>query len=254
MGDHDGICHTCGTPVLVAAPPPPIVSVSQPHAAAAGRAARAGGVVAALSAVAIVAMLAAVAIFALQADGEEASESVGTGDGDQSTGITVEEADSDDQTTTTAVVTEPSTSTTASTTTTTTTTAPVRLDPQLEWDLGLDRPIRGPGPCDERWVLLIASVLYDDDRQAGSEIAPILAAYPEANYFKTAASCRSFRWDTGEGDNPSPTPREIYSVYYGPFATETDALAWCSVAGRDGANARLLSNNTDGPLEGIPCG
>lgn len=93
-----------------------------------------------------------------------------------------------------------------------TTTFP--LAPEIEWIDG--RPMLLP-PCDGQWITVVASVAAD-------EVTGWFASHPTAEYLKTEITCESLRPRFVNGPD---VDQPIYVIFYGPYATGTEAAQKC---------------------------
>ena len=101
----------------------------------------------------------------------------------------------------------------------------------VEGDLGLVVPITRP-PCDGSYITIIGSTVTPGKYEA--QTSALLNRYNGSSYLLTEATCSSLRARL-DGN-------QIYSVYYGPFATLQDACSARRFGPRD-AYVKTLDNN-----------
>jgi serine/threonine-protein kinase len=93
---------------------------------------------------------------------------------------------------------------------------PPRTDPpapvEVPGDLHLSIPMMQPA-CDGQFITIVASAVTPG--QYATQVAIVLDQRPGASYLRTDQTCPSLRPDVD--GNP------IYIVYFGPFATKSEA-------------------------------
>ena len=130
---------------------------------------------------------------------------------------------------------------TATAPTTTTTTTTTEQKPPSE-DLSLSTPMSNPD-CDGSYIVVVASAAVPSEYEQTVQNA--LNTFPDANYLHAPTTgCSSLRHQLDDND--------IYSVYYGPFATDTEACTRRADVGGDSFVRRL--DNTSTPDRGVGCG
>jgi hypothetical protein len=108
-------------------------------------------------------------------------------------------------------------------------TPPSSLTETVPGDLSLSVPLSSPS-CGGQFVTFVGAAVIPGKQQA--EVQRLLANYPGSSYLLTELSCSSLRARLADG-------RSIYAVYYGPFATQTEACAARTRAGGDSYVKRL---------------
>lgn len=127
---------------------------------------------------------------------------------------------------------------TAENTKTTTQTKPTTP----EADLALSAPMTNPD-CDDRYIVIVASAVNPETYE--QTVQDALTAHPEAKYLHAPTTgCTSLRHRLEDND--------IYSVYYGPYPTDTEACTRKSAVGGDSFVRRL--DNTSSPDKAVSCG
>ncbi len=121
-----------------------------------------------------------------------------------------------------------------------TTTPPPTAGPG-EGDLGLSTPISRP-PCDGTYITLIGAAV--DPARYAESVGTLLSRYPEASYLRTELVCSSLRARTADGT-------AIYVIYFGPFASRTQACA-ARADGPSDAYVKSLDNTSD-PSGAVDC-
>ncbi len=122
-----------------------------------------------------------------------------------------------------------------------TTVAPPSPPPPGGGDLGVPgHPMQRP-PCDGGFITVLASAI--GDQATADSMGSVIGDYPGSSYLRTDVTCASL--------NPSSGGRPIYVVYFGPFATSSEACASRS-QGPDDAYVRRLSNDL-GPNHSVTC-
>ncbi len=121
------------------------------------------------------------------------------------------------------------------------TTAPGTSPGAVPGDLGIDSYEMVAPPCDGGYITVVASAVGTDATAEGIEAA--LESYDDANYLRTDQSCSSLAQNSGG--------EPIYVIFFGPFATASDACE-ARADGPTDAYARLLSNDV-GPDQSVSC-
>jgi hypothetical protein len=97
--------------------------------------------------------------------------------------------------------------------------------------------------CDESYIVIVASAVNPETYEQTVQNA--LTAHPEAKYLHApTAGCTSLRHRLEDND--------IYSVYYGPYPTDTEACTRKTAVGGDSFVRRL--DNTSSPDKAVSCG
>jgi serine/threonine protein kinase len=82
-------------------------------------------------------------------------------------------------------------------------------------DLGLSTPISKPA-CDSSYVVMVAA--FSKPGADADNVAAALRRNPGSSYMRTASTCSSLRGFDNDGD-------PIYSVFYGPFGSKSEACS-----------------------------
>jgi serine/threonine-protein kinase len=111
---------------------------------------------------------------------------------------------------------------------------------QMEGDLGIRGQSISRPSCDGSYATFVFAAVTPN--RYASDVAENLSRYPGSSYLRTDLACSSLRPYDGNGNR-------IYSVYYGPFRSVSEA---CSARPTTGSYVRILAN-TGTPAKDEPC-